>query len=48
MPRFHGYLSFTLSTQYLSLQIQALSRDLPDHNRWFINRHITEIPLTGT
>jgi hypothetical protein len=28
---FHFHLSFTLSTQDLSLQIQALSRDLPDH-----------------
>jgi hypothetical protein len=37
----------TPSTQDLLSQIHALSRDLPDHTRWFSNRRITVIPLTG-
>jgi hypothetical protein len=49
----HRHATFTLPiTHYTEhaiafVIIQVFSRDLPDHTRWIINRHITVIPLRG-
>jgi hypothetical protein len=46
-PRIPLQSLITPRTQDLLSQIHALSRDIPDHTRWFSKRHITVIPLTG-